>query len=98
MKGHLKNGCWILHPRLKPKRFRPRSEDAAIFVSVGDDLVRRPDLEAILGKAFFAPKASMPIIFYSRASSHHMISDANLISNLNPILEILSLQMDKVFQ
>lgn len=33
-------------------------------VSAGDDLIRRADLEAIIGKVFLALKASKHIIFY----------------------------------
>lgn len=54
------------------------SKKSAMSASAGDELVRKTDLEAFIGKVFLASK---PIIVDSGAT-HHMISNCKLISNV----------------
>lgn len=143
-KGHMKDKCWILHPHLKPNKFRdnrPQYQDArANFSTDGaepttpitmgisnlgvgratastsgyatpranlDETIKKSDLTALikalkesgisktLGISLNAShnangsmnnfKSAKPLVIDSGAS-HHMISDLELIKNIEPAL------------
>ncbi|KAL1221943.1 Retrovirus-related Pol polyprotein from transposon TNT 1-94 [Cardamine amara subsp. amara] len=96
MKGHTKDKCWTLYPHLKPKNFRMMGQTsrgrAGVSIATSDDVVRKSDLDALdksisqlteSGKGFFVSKTRKPVIVDSGAS-HHMISDRELLSNVEP--------------
>jgi len=142
-KGHGKDKCWILHPHLKPQKFRTPYSDArgnfsgemgepstprpmnsvaagegktlgfsgcSIMRTTQDETIKRSDLDALikalkensgntlglslnasyklsnaLVTTLNASDSFKPVVIDSGAS-HHMISDARLISNVKPAL------------
>lgn len=112
-KGHIKDKCWILHPHLKPSKWKePRanySNDATEVhnqtgssarpfdgegsaLAASSQFVRRSDLDALIkalkdssGISLHALNKHKSLIVDSGAS-HHMISDKNLINNIEPAL------------
>ncbi|KAL1190142.1 Retrovirus-related Pol polyprotein from transposon RE1 [Cardamine amara subsp. amara] len=96
MKGHTKEKCWTLYPHLRPKNFKVMGQTskgvAGVAESHSDNVVRKSDLDALIksitkladsGKGFFASRNRKSVIVDSGAS-HHMISDRELLSNIEP--------------
>ncbi|KAG7641364.1 Ribonuclease H-like superfamily [Arabidopsis suecica] len=120
-KGHTKDKCWLLHPHLKPAKFKDsrahisqeaHEEQSQSGSSKGEtstissgDYVRKSDLEALIksivslkesGITFFSQKPSSLIVIDSGAS-HHMISNSNLLNNIEPALgHVIIANGDKV--
>ena len=126
-KGHGKDKCWILHPHLKPAKFRTegranysgdigetsnRSQAVEEKKQGHDDTIKKSDIEALikalkesgntlgtsLNATYHTPRGLFtsyqvahqtervkPLVIDSGAS-HHMISDVNLISNIEPVI------------
>ncbi|KAG7547985.1 Integrase catalytic core [Arabidopsis suecica] len=112
-KGHTKDKCWILHPHLKPAKFKePRAHlslegqdnqdqsgsskpgGEASTMSSGD-YVRKSDLEALIksiaslkesGITYFSHQPSNSSMVIDSGASHHMISNPNLLNNIEPAL------------
>ncbi|KAG7536932.1 Integrase catalytic core [Arabidopsis suecica] len=123
-KGHIKDKCWILHPHLKPAKFKePRAhlslegqddqEQPGSSKTRGEvnkmepgDYVRKSDLEALIksiaslkdsGITYFSHKPSDSSIVIDSGASHHMISNANLLNNIEPALgNVIIANGDKV--
>ena len=154
-KGHMKDKCWILHPHLKPNKFREPcspymdartnfSADGAEMTALGstcsnhngvgsamastsmyttartnqDETIKRSDLDALIkalkesgipktlgislnashmaGSSMNVLKSTRPLVIDSGAS-HHMISDLNLIKNIEPTLgNVMIVNGDKI--
>ncbi|KAG7594092.1 Integrase catalytic core [Arabidopsis thaliana x Arabidopsis arenosa] len=123
-KGHTKDKCWILHPHLKPAKFKePRahlslegqdnqdqsgsskSGGEASTMSSGD-YVRKSDLEALIksiaslkesGITYFSHQPSNSSMVIDSGASHHMISNPNLLNNIEPALgNVIIANGDKV--
>ncbi|KAG7528237.1 GAG-pre-integrase domain, partial [Arabidopsis suecica] len=112
-KGHTKDKCWILHPHLKPAKFKEpkahlslegqdnqdqsgssKSGGEASTMSSGD-YVRKSDLEALIksiaslkesGITYFSHQPSNSSMVIDSGASHHMISNPNLLNNIEPAL------------
>ena len=96
MNGHTKERCWTLYPHLRPKNFKVAGQTSrgvtGVAIAPPDDVVRRSDLDALIksiskltesGKGFLASRIRKQVIVDSGAS-HHMISDKELLSNVEP--------------
>ncbi|KAL1203338.1 Retrovirus-related Pol polyprotein from transposon TNT 1-94 [Cardamine amara subsp. amara] len=93
--GHTRDKCWTLYPHLRPKNFKTGQVSrgvASASVATSEETVRKSDLDALIksitklaesGKGFFASRTRKPVIVDSGAS-HHMISDRELLSNVEP--------------
>ncbi|KAG7556889.1 Reverse transcriptase RNA-dependent DNA polymerase [Arabidopsis suecica] len=123
-KGHIKDKCWILHPHLKPAKFKepkahlslegqddqdqPGSSKSRGEVNKMEpgDYVRKSDLEALIksiaslkdsGITYFSHKPSDSSIIIDSGASHHMISNSNLLNNIEPALgNVIIANGDKV--
>lgn len=120
-RGPIKDKCWILHPHLKPAKFKanltsevtsdqaqagashsqsgmPKQGEELAMVTYTNDVVRKSDLEALIksiaalnnkesGITLLACSPSISLVIDS-GSSHHMISNQNLINNVKLLMEM----------
>ncbi|KAL0886259.1 hypothetical protein Bca101_010242 [Brassica carinata] len=97
--GHKKSQCWILHPHLKPAKFNKEARAHLGEVNGGVSSSKAQEIEVDNGKSLVAytdkpssilahlakssPCSYKPLIIDSGAS-HHMISDTELITGIEP--------------